>query len=76
MVGWDTPEPNAWEDDVRPIYLVGNRRRTKNPPDLSVGNVKLKVNKELGVNSNEGDSTGILSRFLISVTDLIEETKS
>ena len=39
MVGWDTPEPNAWGDDVRPIYLVGNRRRTKNPPDLSVGSV-------------------------------------
>ena len=40
MVGWDTPEPNAWGDDVRPIYLVGNCRRTKNPPDLSVGSVK------------------------------------
>ena len=40
MVGWDTPEPNAWGDDVRPIYLVGNRRRTKNPPSLDVGSVK------------------------------------
>ena len=27
------------------------------------------------MNSNEGDSAGILSRFLISVTDLVEETE-
>ena len=40
-VGWDTPKPNACGDYVRPAYLVGNSCWTKNPPDLSVGSVKL-----------------------------------
>ena len=42
MVGWDTPEPDAWGDDIRPIYLVGNRRRTKNPLALAMGSVNTK----------------------------------
>ena len=40
MVGRDTPEPNAWGDYIRPIYLVGYGLRSKNPPALAVGSVK------------------------------------
>ena len=34
------------------------------------------MNKELGGILDEGDSEGNLSRFLVSVTDLAEETES